>query len=589
MNTLCYVGSPQPWESPKGVLMRTALHNGYSNVASLCASLEVPCSHDCFDLLTEHSSLFWKLALEAPRLAQPIKKNLYTMADSSSPYLCIDDTVLARPKISRSFRYCPKCLAGELITVFQDIKAFKICPFHQVLIIEQCPQCGKRERWVDAHLLFCSCGFDRRNTPNTATTFIDTNKLETFGKNAYTKKLSVMIPTAEACDEIWNSRKPSEDGTPPYLLASIYKHAEAMINFQINRFPGFTQRMHLAPWTSSNSKLKSFIYRMVEDFTCASDCSENSCCTMISLLPRELNYFVGGRNFWPSQKIFFIENFEETLDTYHNKYYTPGTKICELVKSIDKKNLQLKLERKALSDTSVTIREAKNLIKCNIEIINTLTNNGYLHTTSTPDRGHLRLITKLSIEAFKTDFILLNEISSLLNTSKTKTSRILKKHNITPHDDKLTRHVYKRSIIITNFNRLVTALTPPSRTTSPLEMDTPYNLTINQAAALLHVSGRLLHRRFISTGVINPLLIMGEYRLSSNQIKEIETHLQNNLSITQISDLLECNRKKTLNLINNLQLKHSFAISLPNGKIQLFYNKKEAHHLIKKSVKPILF
>lgn len=580
MNMLCYVGIPQRWESPKGVLMRTALHNGYSNVAYMCASLEVPCYRDCLDLLTEHSSLFWKLQLEAPELIRPIRKNLYSMQESNSPYLHIDDTIIARLRLSRNFRYCPICLMGELITVFQDIKSLNICPFHQVLIIEQCPKCGNRERWTDAHLLFCKCGFNRKNAPKTATKFIDTNKLETFGKNAYTKKLSAMTWTAEVCDEIWDSRKSNEDKTPPYFLDSIYQHAETMIKFQIDRFPGFTQRMHLAPWISSHPKLKSFAGKVTkENYTCSSECFGKSCCTMIDLLKRELFHCVGGRHDWPPQKRFMIENFKDIPDTFNNQHYNSRTKICVLIKNIDKKNLQLKLEKEVISATSATTHEAENLIDCDEPTITILTKNGYLHTVSNPGRGYPRLITKLSIEAFRKEFILLNEISSLLNTSTIKASHTLKKCDIKPHNATLAHHVYTRSIVNSNFNKLLIALISPHRTTAQLELDNSDNLTISQTAVLLQTSGRILYRRYISTGLIKPLLVMGEYRLLSNQIKEIEKHLQNNLSITQIASLLECGRKKAQKFINDQQLKHSFAISLPNGKIQFFYNKGEVYHL----------
>jgi TniQ len=56
-------------------------------------------------------------------------------------------------------RWCPLCLAQEpVLQGVWEIKLTCACPRHSVWLVEQCPQCAARQRWVGADLSHCACG-----------------------------------------------------------------------------------------------------------------------------------------------------------------------------------------------------------------------------------------------------------------------------------------------------------------------------------------------------------------------------------------------------------------------------------------------
>lgn len=56
-------------------------------------------------------------------------------------------------------RWCPLCLAQEpVLQGVWEIKLTCACPRHSVWLVEQCPQCAARQRWVGTDLSQCACG-----------------------------------------------------------------------------------------------------------------------------------------------------------------------------------------------------------------------------------------------------------------------------------------------------------------------------------------------------------------------------------------------------------------------------------------------
>ncbi|MNM46056.1 hypothetical protein D3C81_569860 [compost metagenome] len=625
MDTLYYVGIPKKWESPKGVIMRTALHNGYSSVATMCTGLEVSCNRDSLDLLTEQSSLVEKLFAQAPDIAQRLLSILYTTKGTNDSYWGIDNICLTRSEFARTFRYCPKCLQNELITVFQDLKSLMICPLHRAEIVNQCPICNQRVNWTEAHLFFCKCGFDRRNTFCKEGALLNRERLETFGENSYIRKLSKITTIALTSDDIWKTRSPTNEHSTGNLVAEVRQHAANMINTQIDKLPGFTQRMHLSPWILSHTLLVTLAKEIInKKCTFHIDCSNEACCSGITLKMNELYYSTDSKKVWPNDETYYSENFELRYSQTKGRYYKSHQPICKLVKLMYDQALILKYKKEHIPSTHLKMQEVADIVQCGVLTVRQLTKLGYLqtlHTASRSGRENPILIPKQSANEFQNTYILIGEISNLLKISPSKAIRLLRRLNMISDHDGAGPHIFKRCEIIPNIKKLATEAEAPStplmRELSPMqsnynflgvlqpestlsnntiskislllkkfeEIQKPRLFTIDQAAFLLDITSRLIHRRFVRTGLIRPQYFNETPYLSLTQIETISTHMQQHVSIIQITEILECGRAKAINLISQANLQPSCNLCYPDGDRQVLYYKKNIYGLIKLAVK----
>lgn len=612
MSDLCYVGIPQQWESPKGVMIRTAYHNGYSTVATMCASLNVPHHGDALDLLTEQSPLFNRLTMAAPDLAQPLSENSYTVKNTHAALWVIDEISISRSQFAHHFAYCPECLRNELITIFQDIRDLPVCPLHQTLIVTHCPDCHEREHWTTANLLFCKCGSDRRNSKCLNGTMMEADCLQTFGHNSDIHKLSHLTYIADFCENIWTSRKPNEERKSYFLMDDIRKHASKMIIGQLVNYPGFTRSMHLSPWRETHPLLIALANELItEPAPDNSYCEAKSCCKDVELTLREINYSVSGWKKW-SQNIFNSKNFVVSRYGRSEPYYHCHTPICILIRRELHRIQHIESKARSLESKCSTMKEIASLLHCDSTTILQLIELGYLHRPKNKKtgRGHAVLITKTSTENFNKKYILLSKLSYLFNTTRTKIIRQLNQLGIITHHNILGPHVYEQSKIHPIWKKLhnepkeLTPLfpivLPPPRhilntlkvawaNTAPIEEITPFlptsverqvtGFTINQAATFLNITNRRLNRRFILTGLIKPDIIDDIPCYSLAHIQIMKAHLRKYLSIGEITTVLKIGRKEVFRLINRSKLEPSCALAYSNGDIQLLYNKRDICNL----------
>lgn len=313
--------------------MRTALHNGYGNVALMCKALQIPCSGDGLDLLTEQSPIIKILTIAAPELEQPLIQNTYSVKNIEASLWIIDEIFVYRSFFSHHFEYCPKCLRDELITVFQDIHRLTICPFHRTEIITNCPNCHQTEHWTTANLLFCKCGSDRRKTTCKKGVLFKEENLETFGPNTYIHRLSRITDIAQLCENVWYSRKPAKENKTYSFLDPVQKYASKMIAAQLKKYPGFTYSMHLSPWVCSRPLLAEIADRMIgKKISCNKKCLIRPCCAEVKLTINQIMYSINDWKKWQKERSFIRKNFQIVTHITGMRFYHSHIPICKLIR-----------------------------------------------------------------------------------------------------------------------------------------------------------------------------------------------------------------------------------------------------------------
>lgn len=505
MNALCYVGIPQKWESPKGVMMRTAYHNGYSTVAAMCAALEVPLIGDALDLLTEQSSLLSRLILAAPDLAQLLLVNCYTVDNTNTALWLIDEITLHRTQFARHFMYCPECLRNKLITVFQDIRDLRVCPIHRTRIITHCPVCHAREHWAIANLFFCKCGSDRRNTKCESGTPFEKERLEIFGPDADIRDLSYMTYIVQTCEDIWISRKSNGDKNPSFLKNTIRQHAIKMIRAQLEKYPGFTRLMHLSPWSFSHPLLVAISNEFCkEPDTFSEKCRNGLCCADLELTLSQIIHPLQNRKQISKEGTFISSNFKIIQHGKRMPYYQCNIPICNLVRTTNEipsqpagnkeplkeqpkaktsGNLNGLIKEQPKANTSenpnvlikeppkdsnvlfyLSTRNAALLLHCSRRTVLELAKLKYLNRSTTKlGKKKAMHISKNSIDNFKKVYILVREVSQQLNTTPIHIIRALKRLGFETDHDEPAPYLFNKSDIYSIWDELINEVKTPSK------------------------------------------------------------------------------------------------------------------------------
>lgn len=620
MNKLCYVAKPLAWESPKGVACRTALHNGYGNVAAMCTSLGIPCHGDGLDLLTEQSKLFTTLATEAPQIAHHLLSNSYSLAGVNASSWIIDELELPRWKFNHQFRYCPDCLQSELISVFQDLSNLDSCPLHEKKIITVCPECHQYEHWTTAHLFFCACGLDRRSIKSQPVAPYDEKNVETFGPSARLTWLSDMMELTLTAQKIWASRSTTAEKNNYHLYDELMNHCQQVITSQLSKYPGFSRPQHLSAWDHGHPTLIALAKDIIKEPTeLHEDCITGRCCRDIELNINQLISFVGRRHTREQWVKLLSKNFSINKHGCTTKYYRCHMPICRLARGIKDRELHLQMVEKALESDYLSTRDAATSLHCSCGEVLQLVELGYLKklrkSKKNTGRGHPTLIWKPSIESFNQSFILMQGITKLTQINPFKTARILNQLGIASDHSKLGPHVYKLLDIYKSQEKLKDASSFPSllypialpptlylyntlkvsslklnhserpfvssehEANLPAEPSRARRFTTLQAATYLNITGRLLNSRFVLPGLATPAVIEGERFYSLAEIRKIAEHLQNNISLEQAGKILNCGRKKISVIINSSNIKPSCALAYSNGETRLLYDRNEIKKL----------
>lgn len=58
-------------------------------------------------------------------------------------------------------KYCPECMKKNYHSYLFQYCLVKVCPFHEIELIEKCPQCSQTKKWslVNNNHYFCDCGY----------------------------------------------------------------------------------------------------------------------------------------------------------------------------------------------------------------------------------------------------------------------------------------------------------------------------------------------------------------------------------------------------------------------------------------------
>lgn len=614
MNRLCYVAKPREFESPKGLLIRTAFHNGYNSISDMCDDFNVKPFWNSNLLLTKNSILLQLLIHECPEHKDLLTNTFYASAPCNTLETLKSTHDVTLSSTQPYFCYCPICIQQEILTIFQDLRGNPICPIHNTNIIINCPNCRRYERWKTANLAQCKCGLLRKSVlPEKANLFIY-QTTDIFERKFIMDDLELLYHIVDSCQTLWQARKNPENNTEFRIQQQLNQHIFEMVNEQLQRYPGFTLKMHLAPWTARTSGLYSLVHdHICTHFSPSGHCISEECCSSITLTAKEFQFCITNRDYLNVKQIIKTKLIKKNRQYGKAQLYTGATRFCELVKETNSTELCLAQDSLLQDQELINTREAAVLLNCISTTVIWLADYGFLKRgdeNKIRGPGHKNLIQKHSIIEFSKRCILVGEISTAFSIAPREVVRITNKLNIKPLHQFRGPYVFARCDIEDavesfhseiekkypylelraqtphQYNENTILEQPPTNTNKIKHFSRRYceicegpHFNKKQLPKILNATPRGIHNRFFASGLIQPHVTEHGIFCSRRDINYMIDHLQKYVSLYQAAKTLECTAIKLDNLINLLNLKPSFKLMYPSGEVQSLYSSTDIQKL----------
>lgn len=198
--------TPEPFEdeSLMGYVLRLTDENGYGATSWIFDLAGIKIKANSWFIL--YSPDFDSAALQrvlglthaeydALRYVNGTSRRAMTFSDQPPPAEFIR---FSTPKV------CPACLReADYYRRYWDLLPVTSCPAHGLMLIDSCPECGRRISWVRKKVSVCRCGYDWRTSRPAAA---DTDGLE------------VSRQALRLCLQFSENLRTEDDGNPVYSL-----------------------------------------------------------------------------------------------------------------------------------------------------------------------------------------------------------------------------------------------------------------------------------------------------------------------------------------------------------------------------------
>lgn len=164
MKALHFIPLPLPGESPRSIIRRLAIMNGYSTVSKFTGHFfGYGTSAHGSSLIQGNRYESLMLSQVSPIFHDRIHNGFYALASQEKPggaFLLGGLKVGRRLLRARLFPVCSECSSSEHFHYITDLCLCKYCPLHERKLISICPNCNRALNIRHQGYLNCSCGAD---------------------------------------------------------------------------------------------------------------------------------------------------------------------------------------------------------------------------------------------------------------------------------------------------------------------------------------------------------------------------------------------------------------------------------------------
>ncbi|MGE7823326.1 TniQ family protein [Paenibacillus sp. NPDC093718] len=166
------MNQPLPYEdeSLTGYILRLSIANYYPSLKYIYDELSVFQNKRIFsyylDTLMLDDCDLAKLSALAGSSLDILRNLMFCEVDKANQMYVYNKSVFSLTAIcTLKAKLCPLCLKeNEYIRKIWGLVNVTACPYHKVMMVDQCQNCSKKILWTQSNIFMCSCGHSHKNS-----------------------------------------------------------------------------------------------------------------------------------------------------------------------------------------------------------------------------------------------------------------------------------------------------------------------------------------------------------------------------------------------------------------------------------------
>lgn len=414
-------------ESPRNVLIRTALANGFGSVTAMARAMGSKESRQPFAWQMRHSKLVTELSKNTALNGGQFRRSFYTQRGptSESPVEVMGLLVPAASIRAEAYCFCPECLRNVGHRAIQDLIWLDTCPYHECRYEFACPNCQKPIQWTQLVGNHCRCGFDLCISPTAASQSHASHLVLDFFRRG----------DQDALDRFMFALRALRYEAHPQRLMILEMAARVancdeqtfneVLALASKKYPCLPVRALMAPWmTATDVWIRNQISRLLISEVPKNEHIGSCRCSELQLYQDEMlkALNVSTKNL----KSLLSRNLVQRKKQQGVRWIYSAINLCKLLESQQHAPNTVSSVSEALHSDDhndlITIEEAAVRLGVYPEAARNALSNGFIqpHLKKGP-RGKI-LINAASVAQFSTDFIFIGQLADELALPRTTLS-----------------------------------------------------------------------------------------------------------------------------------------------------------------------
>lgn len=424
-------------ESPRSVLIRTAVANGFGSVSAIARAFGSKDSRQPFAWQMRHSKLITELSRNSDLNGDRFQGSFYTQngPTSESPVEVMGLLVPAAAIRADAYNFCPECLRDGWHRSVQDLIWLETCPYHECQYGFACPNCQRTIHWTQLVGNLCQCGYDLCNGPTVASQSRASRLVLSFFRSRDQAALDRFIFALRAL----RYEAKSDRSTVLEMAARVASCEEQALDELLatsrERTPCLPVRAHIAPWMTSNDEwISGQVARLLTAEAPMGKVISACHCSELKLYQEEMLKALQAS---PKKlRSLLVRNLVQREKHGKVRWLYSAINLCKLLEMHRSIPIATNCTLEALSadadDEMITIEEAAVRIGVYPDAVRNALLHGYMQTDlQKGPRGRTMLHTAV-VDQFRTDFAFIGQLADEMELPRTTLSAKLLHFGVQP-------------------------------------------------------------------------------------------------------------------------------------------------------------
>ncbi|MDT4790011.1 TniQ [compost metagenome] len=414
-------------ESPRSVLIRTAVANGFGSVSAMARAFGSKDSRQPIAWQMRHSKLITELSRNSDLNGGQFQGSFYTQngPTSESPVEIMGLKVPAAAIRADAYNFCPECLRDGGHRSIQDLIWLETCPYHGCQYGAACPNCQRTIHWTQLVGNLCRCGYDLCNGPTVASQSKASRLVLNFFRTRDQAALDRFIFALRALRYETQSDRSSVLEMAARVANCEEQALDELLVIASERYPCLPVRALIAPWMiSSDEWISGQVARLLQANAPMSKAVGACHCSELKLYQDEMLKALQASS--KKLRSLLLRNLVQRGKQGKVRWLYSAINLCKLLETHTSIPLAAdnapEVPPTEADNDMVTIEEAAVRLGVYPDAVRNALSHGFMQTNLQKGARGRTMLHAAAVDQFTTDFAFIGQLADEIDLPRTTLS-----------------------------------------------------------------------------------------------------------------------------------------------------------------------